>query len=354
MERQGVPEATLAAAGRAADALVARGIALQAAAAPEAALEAFTAAVAARPGDARAHAYRGLMLLTLGRWREGWHEYAWRHARGTSLPGPRWHGGPLGGRTILVEAEQGLGDTLMMLRYVPRVAQSGGAVALAAPATFHRLLRRLPGLRRLYQPGDFLEYHVQVRLCDLPLLFGTTPATVPPPVTALWHAPGSAAARRILAAPHPRIGLVWAGNPAHPNDRNRSLPAAALRPVVTAAGGTAFSLQQGAARGALPLAGIVDLGLFADLAETAAVLAALDAVVSVDTAVAHLAGTMGKRCFLLLPAAADWRWLVGRSDTPWYPAMTLVRQDEPGDWQGAVHRLASLVMQEFQAAGARA
>ncbi len=341
-----MPRSALAKPAMNVTAICARGMALHEAGRPEDALAAFTAAVALVPDDARARSYRGFMLLLLGRWDESWRDYAWRvRLGGRLLPGPLWDGSPLAGRTILLEAEQGLGDTLMMLRYVPLVAAAGGQVALAVPATFHRLLRGFPGIARIYGPGDYLEYEVHLPLFDLPRLFGTTPWTVPPPVSPLAPAPETEAARRIAAAPERKFGLVWAGNPAHPNDQRRSAPLAALRPIVDAAGWRCFSLQQGAAREqASGDDRIVDLGTFADLAETAAAIAALDLVITVDTGVAHLAGTMGKRCFLMLPFAGDWRWLTDRRDTPWYPSVTLFRQERPGDWHGLAHRLASALM----------
>jgi hypothetical protein len=329
-----------------AQALCDRGRALHEAGRHGEALAAFSAAVELLPASPRAHFFKGFTLLLLGRWDEGWREYAWR-ARlepGTSLPGPAWDGSALGGRTVLLEAEQGLGDTLQMLRYVPLAAARGGRVALAVPAPLRRLLEGFPGVVRLYGPGDVLEYDVRAGLFALPGLFGTMPDTVPPPIAPLAIPMDSPAARPVRAVQGRKIGLVWAGNPRHPNDRNRSCPLAALQPLLDVPGCRFFSLQLGAASGEAAPFGerIVALGpALADMADTAAAIAALDHVITVDTAVAHLAGTMGKPCWLLLPAAADWRWLLERSDTPWYPQMTLFRQEGPGAWRDVVGRLAS-------------
>lgn len=330
-----------------------RGRALHEAGRHEEALAAFSAAVALLPASPRAHFYKGFMLLLLGRWDEGWSDYAWR-ARlepQPALPGPAWEGGALGGRTLLLEAEQGLGDTLQMLRYVPLVVARGGRVALAVQAPLRRLLDGLPDVARLYGPGDFLEYDVRATLFALPGIFGTMPATVPPPVAPRAIPLDSPVARTVRAAPGRKIGLAWAGNPRHPNDRNRSCPLAELWPVLDVPGCCFFSLQQGTASGEAAAFGgrIVALGpALADMADTAAAIAALDLVITVDTAVAHLAGTMGRPCWLMLPAACDWRWLLARGDTPWYPRMTLFRQGRSGAWHDVARRLASALRVQTQ------
>ena len=317
----------------------------------EEALAAFAAAVELLPTSPRAHFYKGFMLLLLGRWQEGWRDYAWR-ARlepGPSLPGPAWDGGALGGRILLLEAEQGLGDTLQMLRYAPLAAARGGRVALAVPAPLRRLLEGFPGVARLYGPGDFIEYDVRAKLFALPGLFGTTPDSVPPAVAPIAIPADAPAALPIRAARGHKIGLVWAGNPRHPNDRNRSCPLAALRPILDVPGCRIFSLQTGAAceEAAQFDERIVRLDhALADMADTAAAIAALDLVITVDTSVAHLAGTLGKECWLMLPAACDWRWLLDRSDTPWYPRMTLFRQKGHGDWHGVALRIASALQSQ--------
>jgi tetratricopeptide (TPR) repeat protein len=303
----------------------------------EAALARFSEAVALAPNDPRAHFHKGFALLLLGRWHDGFAEHAWRARLTPAPPGPAWEGEPLNGRRLLLWPDQGLGDSLMLLRYAPLAAARGGSVVFAAEAPLVHLLAGFPGLTHVHAPGERISYDLQAPLSALPRLFATTPDRVPPPLPPRLPAPTDAA-RRIAATPGLRVGLVWAGNPRHPNDARRSCPLAALAPLLDLPGLAWYGLHQDAAASDRRVA---PLGPFADLADTAAALAALDLVVSVDTAVAHLAGTLGKSCWLLLPFAPDWRWLHRRSDTPWYPAMTLFRQPRPGEWDGVAEGLTS-------------
>jgi hypothetical protein len=326
----------------------------------DAALAAYDRALALRPDHAPDHYGRATVLLTLGRYQEGWREYAWRWR----LPGvpapltgtPRWDGRPFPGQTLWVYAEQGQGDTLQFVRYLPHVAALGGRVVLACQPALTRLLRPcVPAA--VFAATDRAGLGAQpceayTHLMDLPGLFHTTPETVPAVLPAVTPAPALVAhwGARLPVAHGPCIGLVWAGNPEHPNDAQRSVPLATLAPLAQVEA-TWISLQVGeaAAQHAPPGMVLHDVGRqVQDFADTAAVLAHLDLVISVDTAVAHLAGALGTPVWTLLPFAADWRW--GLADrTPWYPSMRLFRQPRWRDWRAVVAQ----VVEALRASGRR-
>ena len=240
----------------------------------------------------------------------------------------RWRGEDVRGKTILLHAEQGLGDTLQFVRYVPLVAALGATVVLVVQPALRRLLSHLAGVAELRVVGDRLPvFDVYAPLLSLPGLFGTTLDSIPPAIPyelPLARLPGG----RL------RAGLVWAGSTAFVADRRRSMPAELLWRLREVEGVEWFSLQ--IPRVGLP-DGIVDLmdGVD-DLADTAARVAGLDLVITVDTAVAHLAATMGKPVWLLSRFRGCWRWLSGRRDSPWYPSVTIYRQPSPGDWETVV------------------
>jgi hypothetical protein len=296
-----------------------------------------------------------MTLLLLGRLAEGFAEYEHRLApRPAHIPGPPvWRGEPLEGWTILLHAEQGIGDTIQFVRYLPEVARRGaGRVLLAAPPTFARLLAGLPGLDALVRPEDRAEVraHVHCPLLSLPHVLGTTTVETIPAPTPYLRAEPAALTRwreRLADLRGLRVGLVWAGNPRHQNDRNRSIAPERLAPLLRVRGVSWVSLQLGAPverlREQAPEGAVlVDIAPeLTDLAETAAAIVQLDLVVAVDTAVAHLAGALGRPVWVLLPAVPDWRWLLGREDSPWYSTMRLFRQQRAGDWDGVVARIAA-------------
>ncbi|HOT84086.1 MAG TPA: glycosyltransferase family 9 protein, partial [Candidatus Defluviicoccus seviourii] len=289
---------------------------------------------------------------------DGWREYEWRwRVPGFTTPArsfaaPAWDGAPLAERTLFVHAEQGLGSAIQFVRYVPLVAAQGGRVVLECQPPLKRLFEGALAspngpVAQLIVKGDALPaFDVHAPLMSLPHLLRTKLATVPARVPYLT-APADACARwaeRLASAPRPRVGLTWAGNRNHPNDRNRSLAADALASLVRAGAASFFSLQVGQAEGtaAFPAGTVTDLApALTDFAETAAVISGLDLVISVDTAVAHLAGALAKSCWLLLPEPAEWRWLVRREDSPWYPTFRLFRQRARGDWVDVVARVTA-------------
>ena len=275
-------------------------------------------------------------LLT-GRFREGWagyeHRFSARHR--PRHDGPRWRGEPLEGRRLLIWAEQGLGDTLQMVRWVERAAAAGGPVVLECHPPLTPLFQNLPGVEQVVAIGNPLPpCDLQIPLLSLPGLLGVDLQSLPGPVPYLQADPERVGRWRewLAAYRRPHWGLAWAGNPQFERDRYRSLPAELCRPLLERPG-TWFSVRPDAA----PLPGVVPLSSrLKDFADTAALLQCLDLLISVDTAPAHLAGAMGREVWILLPFAPDWRWMLERLDSPWYPSMRLFRQRSRGDWKGVI------------------
>jgi tetratricopeptide (TPR) repeat protein len=319
-----------------------------------AAIAAFDRVIAERPDHPLAHWNRALSLLLSGDFGRGFPAYEWRwQATGMNPRGiaaPPWDGSPLAGRTILLHAEQGLGDTIQFVRYAPMVAARGGRVLLEVQAPLLQLCRTLGGVEAVFARGDALPgFDCHAPLMSLPALFGTTLETIPNPVPYL--APLSAFKTALKAALNGpagvrRIGLVWGGNPARQGDAVRSCRARDLLPLTTLANFRLFSLQKGSphAEQAAELTGVIELGpLLEDLADTTYALSRLDLLISVDTASAHLAGALGRPVWTLLAYAADWRYLLHRSDSLWYPTMRLFRQERPGAWDGPIGRVHAAI-----------
>lgn len=325
------------------------------------AIAAYERAILLQPDFATAHWNLGFALLLTGDYTRGLREYEWRlktHSivQPRNLPAPRWDGGDLTGKRILLHAEQGLGDTIHMARYIPMVSQRGGTVILECPAALVRLLRDLPGLTQILAAGEPLPaFDLHCPLMSLPLMFGTTPATIPwsgpylhsdPKLMEHWSQRMPAEANR------PRIGLVWAGRPENKVDRKRSMRLEQFAPLSGIKGARFFSLQKGpaAVQARRPPAGMELIDWTEDLrdfTDTAAMLANLDLIVTVDTSIAHLAGAMGRRAWVLLPRSPDWRWMLDREDSPWYPTLRLFRQIVRGDWSDVMGRLLRRVAAQF-------
>ena len=315
------------------------------------AIAAYQQAIALKANYPEAHVNLAFVLLVRGYFLPGWEEYEWRwkFKEAASLQRnftpPQWDGGPLGGRTLLLHAEQGFGDAIQFIRYLPRVAQGGGNIILECQPELERLFQRMaPDLLVLARGQTLPAFDVHGPLLSLPRVFATDLNTIPQSVPYL-HAEAAEAAiwheHLTGLGPSLKVGLVWAGSPTHTNDRNRSLKLASLAPLGEVPGVRFLSLQKGgaAAEARTPPAGmelIDSVEKLKDFADTAALIANLDLVIAVDTAVAHLAGAMGKPVWTLLPFAHDWRWLVGRSDSPWYPTMRIFRQPSPRDWEPVI------------------
>lgn len=319
------------------------------------ALAAYGQALALNPELAEAHFSRSFVQLLLGDYAAGWKEYEWRwripafNAPARRFARPIWDGGALAGGTVLLHAEQGLGDTLQFVRYAPLVAQRCAQVVLECQPELKGLMQGVAGVHRVIAQGEALPaFGEHAPLMSLPGIFGTTLDRVP------WNGPylHANAGRRAAwqdAMPSDRkrlkVGLVWAGRPQQWDDRKRSISLAMLAPLAGAGDVTFFSLQKGAAaaEASAPPAGmkLVDVSArIADFSDTAALASLLDLVITIDTSVAHLAGAMGLPVWVLTAHAPDWRYHLGRDDNPWYPSMRLIRQERDGDWSGAIGRVA--------------
>ncbi|MBO0736770.1 MAG: tetratricopeptide repeat protein [Alphaproteobacteria bacterium] len=315
----------------------------------------FREALRLRPNYPEAHDNLGHALLLAGRFEEGWKEYEWRWKTKTlsssarDFSAPLWRGEAIADRTILLHAEQGLGDTLQFCRYAPLIGRGAGII-LEVQAPLVRLLSRLPGVMKIGARGESLPpFDLHCPLMSLPLAFRTTLDTIPAATPYLSADPSLAAnwRERLVGLDGPRIGLVWAGQ-ARSNfpaaaavDRRRSIALKALAPLAEVSGVSFVSLQKDgpAAQAANPPPGMVlhdFTGKLHDFEDTAALIVNLDLVISVDTSVAHLAGALGKPVWLLNRFDTCWRWLLNRDDSPWYPTLRQFRQPRPGDWNSAV------------------
>jgi tetratricopeptide (TPR) repeat protein len=306
---------------------------------------------------AMAHFNRALVWLLQGDWVKGWEEYEWRWAPHRSakrhFEQPPWDGAELDGRTILLYAEQGLGDTIQFMRYVPMVRERGGRVIVECQPALSRFLGGCDGFDQLLVQGSKLpHFDVQAPLLSLPRMFGTTLASIPASVP-YCHADAQLVEhwRKILLdiGKAFKVGIAWQGTPSYRHDRLRSIPLAHFEPLARLPGVTLISLQKGPGTEQLQaIAGkftVVDLGGNLDetagaFMDTAAVMKNLDLVISSDTAVAHLAGALGIPVWTALQFVPDWRWLLEREDSPWYPTMRLFRQTRHGDWDGVFNRVA--------------
>jgi len=311
----------------------------------------FAEAVRLAPDFAEAHFSRGFELLLAGDYAPGFEEFEWRwkvRALGTparAFAQPQWDGASVG--TLLLHAEQGFGDTLHAIRYVPLAASRARRVLVECQPELHGLVRRVPGVAEVVAPGGALpHFDAHLPLMSLPRAFRTTLASVP------WNGPyleaDAASAERWRPqqdGARLRVGLAWAGQPQQGDDRKRSLSLAALAPLAQVAGAVFYSLQKGDAsmQARTPPAEmrIVELGSrFADFSDTAGALSHLDLVVTVDTSVAHLAGAMGVPTWVMLSTIPDWRYGGQGERTPWYPSMRLFRQRADGDWAGVAAEVA--------------
>jgi tetratricopeptide (TPR) repeat protein len=368
------------------------------------------AAIALRPNFVQAHWNLATAALLAGDFARGFTAYEWRkrHDRFrrdfVDLPGPVWTGDDPAGRTILVHAEQGLGDTIQFARYLPLIVARGGRAVLACERPLLPLLATLPGVLVVAKDAPLPRYDAWIDQMSLPLVFGTRPETIPSAAGYLHADPARAAAWKERLPVGRKLGLAWAGNPAHSNDRRRSLPPDVVARLLALGGGSVVNLQVGSRAGELRCgrsagdgghsvgeagrsvgeggrsadesgrsadesgrstdkggrstdegghtagdvgwsareAAVDDLSPFlTDYAETAALIANLDLVLTVDTSVAHVAGALGVPCWVMLPFAPDWRWMLGRDDTPWYASLRLFRQPSPGDWDGVLNAVAA-------------
>jgi tetratricopeptide (TPR) repeat protein len=320
------------------------------------ALESYDRALALRPQHVMAHCNAAALRLLTGDFERGWAHYEWRWLKKSVIPmkrnfsQPAWNGGDqIADRTILIHSEQGLGDTIQFCRYVPLLAARGAQVIFEVQKPLQTLMASLGGAVQVVPKGDPLPaVDVHCPLVSLPLAFETRLETIPS-ATGYLSAPAQNAAAwqsRLQDQPRPRIGLVWSGNPGHERDRERSIRLREFLPLLDAPGADAtfVSLQNDVRPEDAPLlkerGDILDYGkALENFSDTAALISQLDLVISVDTSVAHLAGALGKPVWILLTYFPDWRWLLGRNDSPWYPTAHLFRQDESRAWDGVITRV---------------
>lgn len=323
----------------------------------DAALDCAARALAIDPALPGAHFVRAEALLMRGELAEGWKEYEWRFGLAgaermmPTTDKPQWQGDPIRNRTLLLVADQGFGDVIQFMRYIPWAAQRCPDIAITCSAELMPLLRQMSPRARFFQRWqDCPDYVAFCALSGLPRLHGTTIDNIPAPVPYL-HADPKRAAQwqrrldRLVPAGCRRVGVIWAGRPTHNNDRNRSALLTDLLPIADVPGVALLALQKGpkyqqagAWFGRAPL---INLGAeIIDFDDTMAILQNLDLLVTVDTSVAHLAGAMGRPVWLMVPRVPDWRWLLEREDTPWYPTVRLFRQTAARRWDDVARWIA--------------
>jgi tetratricopeptide (TPR) repeat protein len=331
-----------------------RGVTLQELRRFEEALASYDRALAVRPNFADAPYNEALCRLLIGDLRRGWEKHEWRweteqlgHGKRNFSQKPWIGANEIAGKTILLHAEQGFGDTIQFCRYTPLVAERAARVILEVQKPLHELMGTLPGEAQIVSRGDPLpDFDLHCPLLSLPLAFGTQIATIPAQ-TPYLRAPSPAATHwndRLGAKNRPRIGLAWSGRPTHKNDHNRSIALGSLLAVLAGVDATYVSLQREVRAGdAAGLQGRSDLLHFGDelkdFSDTAALMSNLDLIISVDTSVAHLAGALARPVWVMLPFMPDWRWLLDREDSPWYPTARLFRQDDTRRWDSVMARV---------------
>jgi Flp pilus assembly protein TadD len=328
----------------------------------EAALGCFQRAAAIKPDYAEAHWYEGQARLLLCDLETGWRKWEHRLLMPTAhlpqFPRPQWSGKEdLAGKTILLYAEpgEGFGDTIQFVRYVPLVARRGARVVLMAHGALTPLLRGLEGVSAVCTPGETLpDFDLHSPLMSLPFAFGTTMASIPASLRYLSPPAGKVTDWRAVLGEDrlPRIGLAWSGRPRQGQFRNRALPLRLLAPMLEMPGVRFVAIQkelrEGDAEILRSLAQAENIGArLTDFSDTAAAISLLDLVITVDTSVAHLAGALGKPVWIMLQFAADWRWLLGREDNPWYPTARLFRQPAIGDWESVAAQVRSALQAAF-------
>lgn len=329
----------------------------------EEALACYERSLNLQPDFADAHYNRALALLVRGDFERGWAEYEWRwrlaEIPARSFPKPRWDGSSLEGRTVLLHAEQGLGDTIQFVRYAALVQRRGGRVLLECPPALIPLLSTCPGVDGLIPRGaPPPDYDWHAPLLSLPGIFQTTASTIPTAIPYLSVDPQETERWRekLSALPGFKIGITWQGSPGYRWDRQRSLALTHFEPIARLASVRLFSLQKGLGteqlRGLPASFPITDLGTTLDestgaFVETAAVMKNLDLIITCDTAIGHLAGALGVPVWIMLPFAPEWRWLLDRADSPWYPTVRLFRQTRLNDWASVLQQIAAALKQRL-------
>ncbi|MEW6001772.1 MAG: tetratricopeptide repeat protein [Nitrospirota bacterium] len=313
----------------------------------EEAIQYFQKAIQIEPDHVDSHFGLSFPLLLSGNFEQGWKEYEWRRKTEDFISNPRdflqplWDGFDISGKTILLHAEQGLGDVIQFIRYVPLVVEKGAKIIIECQYQLISLFQNIEGVRQIIAQGEPLpSFDIHCPLLSLPLIFGTTVDNIPAEMPYIkvnaallrkWEDKVEDDNSKL------KVGLAWAGSPAHKNDHKRSFPLDTFKPLAQFDNIVFYSLQKG--NGSEQAKSPPDRMKFIDhtdeihdFSDTAALIMNLDLVISADTAVVHLAGALGKPVWTLLPFVPDWRWMLNREDSPWYPTMRLFRQPSPGDW----------------------
>ncbi len=319
----------------------------------DSAIDCYKRAIKLKSDYASAHFNLGFTLLTVGRLEEGWveHEWRWRRTDAEFKPRdftqPQWDGSRLDGQTILLHAEQGLGDAIQFSRYFPIVAEYGGRVVVECHPLVIPLLQTVGGIDQLVRKrGKLPPFDVQIPFLSLPLAVGTTLETIPcgagyikadSRFVDMWR-------ERLSGLKGPRVGLCWQGNPKFPGDRWRSIPLKHFTGLFNGRSTTFVNLHKGVGEPQIEECGLTDRMVnfspqVKSFMDTAAIMENLDLVITSDTSVAHLAGALGRPVWTLLQSVPDWRWMLEREDMPWYPTMRLFRQQTRGDWEGLLRRV---------------
>jgi Tetratricopeptide repeat len=315
------------------------------------------------PGLPGAHFVRAEALLQRGELAEGWEEYEWRFRIGGAAPlmpptdRPQWDGAALGDRTLLLIADQGFGDAIQFCRYIPWAEQRCPDVAIACSLELAPLLRQVTPRAKLFQRWpDCPDYAAFAALSGLPRLAGTRVDNVPAPIPYLHADPARVALWKqrldgLVPEGFRRVGVIWAGRPTHNNDRNRSALLTDFLPIANVPGIALLALQKGPKTGQAGeyygRAPLINVGAeIQDYDDTMAILENIERLVTVDTSVAHLAGAMGRPVWIMLPRAPDWRWLLERGDSPWYPTVRLFRQTQVRRWDDVAQRIAAALREE--------
>jgi tetratricopeptide (TPR) repeat protein len=329
------------------------GISLQEQGRFEEAAACFDRALELNPNHAGANYSRALLWLIAGDYTRGFAAYEWRFQTEEFPPcpfkQPLWDGSPLNGKTLLLHAEQGLGDTVQFIRYAAIAKERGGRLILTCHQPLIQLLSTIPDIVQIIPLGQPLpEFHTYAPLLSLPHILSTTLETIPNQVPYLFP---PSPPLPLPPSPHPfKVGIVWSGGHLYKRNQGRSCPLGYFQPLLQLSEIAFYSLQKGFAHNDL-----LDLGWqnqvrdlssqLNDMADTAGAIAQLDLVITVDTSVAHLAGALGRPVWVLLSAIPDWRWMMERQDSPWYPTMRLFRQSQPGDWQGVMERVTAALQE---------
>ena len=311
------------------------------------------------------HLAMAQILLSMRNFEAGWMEYEWRNlteagkATMPAMTSAHWNGMRIPTGRLLLVGDQGYGDTIQFARYIPMAAERVQDIIVGCSQEMGPLLANIPGVAQFcHRWNDVPGHAVHCRMSTLPYLLGTTPETIPAQIPYLRADPNRIAAwrDRLNASLPPgvkRVGLAWTGRPTHPNDRRRSVRLSRLLPLTGAGSAVFVSLQKPmpeADRQTIPLVpGMIDLSNdLTDFGETAALIENLDLIVTVDTSMGHLAGALGKPVWIMIPKAADWRWMLDREDSPWYPSARLFRQGKPGEWDPVLDRLRAALAEELR------